>query len=140
MCLTPLPYPQNQADSSYARHRLRERHNAYPHIVSPPTNQADGRGHMATALDGAGELHDLSLSVPPHLTILPASGINAATLPALLAIAPRLREAHLSASGAYMPPSTPAAARGEVLGFGRDEWRLDPEKLRAVRHWVDQCT
>lgn len=92
---------------------------------------------MATALDGAEELHDLTLAVPPHLAILPASGISAATLPTLLRIAPRLTEAHLSASGVYTPPSGPAVARGEVLGFGRNEWRLDPDKLRHVREFVD---
>lgn len=95
---------------------------------------------MATALDGAEELHDLTLAAPPHLAILPGSGINATTLPKLLDIAPRLREAHLTASGVYTPPSGPAVARGEVLGFGRNEWRLDTEKLRAVRIYIDNNT
>lgn len=92
---------------------------------------------MATALDGAAELQALAAAVPDHLSILPASGINAATLPHVLDIAP-LHEAHLSAGGIYTPPSDPAGARGEVLGFGRSEWRLDAGKLAAVREWVDE--
>jgi copper homeostasis protein CutC len=94
---------------------------------------------MATALDGASELAQLAQAVPAHLSILPASGISATTLPRLLNIAD-LNEAHLSAGGIYTPPSDPAGARGEVLGFGRSEWRLDAGKLQAVRDWVDENT
>ncbi|BEI82757.1 hypothetical protein CcaverHIS002_0306250 [Cutaneotrichosporon cavernicola] len=96
-------------------------------------------GHMATALDGAAELRQLANFAPAHLSILPASGINAITLPRVLQIVP-LHEAHLSAGGIYTPPTDPTGARGEVLGFGRSEWRLDPAKLAAVRDWVDKNT
>ncbi|GMK56683.1 hypothetical protein CspeluHIS016_0305230 [Cutaneotrichosporon spelunceum] len=96
-------------------------------------------GHMATALDGSAELRQLARAVPAHLSVLPASGINATTLPHVLQVA-RLHEAHLSAGEIYTPPWDPTVARGEVLGFGRSEWRLDASKLAEVRRWVDENT
>ncbi|WOO82324.1 Copper homeostasis protein cutC [Vanrija pseudolonga] len=90
-------------------------------------------GHSATAIQGAAELDELFRYVPRHITVIPASGLNADTLAELWRRAPLISEAHLSASAPYNPGPTPTLARGVALGFGSgDEWRLNPHKLEAV--------
>lgn len=101
-------------------------------------------GHALTALEGAAELDALTRHLQSYsssfpLTILPASGINAMSLAELRNRAPLLQEAHLSASGIIPPPDASAVAIGKVLGFGSgEEWRLDGDKLKAVRELVDR--
>jgi len=79
----------------------------------------------------------LTRHVRAPLTILPGSGINAGTLAELRRRAPLLTEAHFTASAAVPGPQTRAVALGAQLGFGADEWVIDPAKVKAVRELVD---
>lgn len=91
-------------------------------------------GHAPTALEGAAEIAEMVKN--STITILPGSGVNASTLPELLRIA-QVSEVHLTASGKVEPKPSTAFRRGQQLGFGGDEWRLDVEKLKAVRDVLD---
>lgn len=99
---------------------------------------ADCSARALTALEGADVYCDIALAAPPKFTILPGSGLNATTLPEFIKkVVVPVREVHLTAGARYEPEYSPQVARGEVLGFGHDEWRLDVDKLRAVRDVLD---
>jgi copper homeostasis protein len=98
-------------------------------------------GHARTALDGAAEIDALTRHDPQaKVTILPGSGVNAATLAELKLRAPLLTEAHFSAS-ASVPgegEGTDPLTRGEEFGFGTAQvWTLEADKVRMVRELVD---
>ncbi|WWD19659.1 hypothetical protein CI109_104121 [Kwoniella shandongensis] len=96
-------------------------------------------GHARSALEGVNTLCKLteltqSSSRDPQrpITILPASGISHLNLATLQEALPQTTEFHASCSGAWRPDTedmTLSFERGESMGFGLDEWKMDKTKL-----------
>ena len=92
-------------------------------------------GHALKAIEGVEELRQLmSVVKDTGLTIVPASGIGQATIRRICGELPDLTEVHLSSSQPVEPLTSAATQKGDGMGFGREEWRLD---VGAIHNFFD---
>ena len=100
-------------------------------------------GHALKAIEGVEELRQLmSVVKDTGLTIVPASGIGQATIRRICGELPDLTEVHLSSGRPVEPltcvPVEPLASaatqKGDGMGFGREEWKLD---VSAIHNFFD---